>query len=274
MRRKKKWDLEEAFDAGRRTGRSEVAPFAAVPLLVTFPDTVPVHEAVIEYERRLLEALPQAHLRPARAAELESRLLDELTAVREWLDAFVESARAYAAEAPYLRRDPRPVPPPQEVRVYASVDEFVAEDPRRGLPDWPERRDARGSDHGGSWTWHDVDRPWAVTVWRVSLIRELSEVYAIQVADRGTGGWELAPDQRPRPVWLLASGVDTSPRHPLLTRNPMAERLSGWAAQLMRKRDSLLLLVDALGDHRVRSQVDGSRPSFPRQPSADDPSLT
>jgi hypothetical protein len=50
-----------------------------------------------------------------------------------------------------------------------------------------------------NWTWQDCERPWLVTRWRVSLINELGEIYAIEIGNRsGISGW-TEPDEPDRP---------------------------------------------------------------------------
>jgi len=71
--------------------------------------------------------------------------------------------------------------------VYPSVEAFVEENPARALPDWPKRMDADGADFGYDWTWQDPSQPWITTIWRVSYIDALREVYAIQL-ERRRGG--------------------------------------------------------------------------------------
>ncbi len=107
-----------------------------------------------------------------------------------------------------------------------------------------------------NWTWQDCERPWLVTRWRVSLINELGEIYAIEIGNRsGISGW-TEPDEpdRPRRVWLLKSGIQPE-RETYGFRGRLAwERLQSLMVSLMRQRDSLVLLVGALSKGALESE--------------------
>ena len=167
------------------------------------------------YHRRLRSRERAEAADDERAAEREatavdrslSRIYEELQEVRDWLDDFVRDAEAYAYKRPTLRSDPKPQMPPDSVRVYNSVEDYVQENSARALKDWPRRKDAEGADYGYRWTWRDPDHPWIVTEWRISYIEKLREVYARRLfpADDREYGWMM--DRKPisQPVWLLRS---------------------------------------------------------------------
>jgi hypothetical protein len=269
-----------AYRRGRSEGLAAARPFQGVKGLVRFPDEQPSHDAVARYERALLEALPEAYsqIRIAqRSAErgsdshandetsrqaaeaVRDDLVGEIERVRQWLDAFVKRAEEYVAARPDLRGQVAPPSLPPGTREYDSIEEFVAENRRRGVSDWETRKVATGADFGYDWTWQDPKRPWVVSTWRVSYIDELKEVYACENAQTRYTRYVSfdGEDKRPRAVVLLRSDfeVDAPPRADgeenawppmLLSFPPTWEFLSELQGTLMRQRNSLVLLADAL----------------------------
>lgn len=146
----------------------------------------------------LLMAEVTAHeRRAAGGAALQHNVERELRVVREAVDAELHEGRGRARLVAALRADPvRPL----GVREYASVDDFVAEDPRRALADWPARRDAGGADYGYKWGLENPIQRWEVTRWRISWLgieRGIDEVYAIELPR-----W-LPDESGSGRVWLL-----------------------------------------------------------------------
>lgn len=292
-------------------------PFSGVAGLADFPQARTHHEAVILYERDLLDALPLAyeaiHRAERRLAELDARfsthalansedltgrpsaifrrrriaasrqhaaeardaltlrlqaardalqaLTNETSDVRAWLDGFVTAAEEYAAVRPQLRRQLAPPSMPSSARKYASIRDFLDENPARRLSDRHPREDmdATGADFGLDWTWQDPEAPWAITQWRVSYIDELRELYAYEIREPRSAP-HISFDERPdgpRRVWLLASHLAREGEQGLFT-NPTWAYLSSLECELMHQRNSLVLLAETLGitderpDPRVR----------------------
>jgi len=273
-------------------GGRAALPFNGVRGLASFPTHEPQHEAVIKYEAELLEALPRAYdeIRIERdrlgrdrtvaalpgdedrvktAEDGRDRLISELEMVRQWLDRFVRSAEEYAAARPERRGLILPPSLPSVARKYDSIEAFVAEDRARGVSDWDTRKVASGADFGYDWTWQDPERPWVISEWRVSYIDELKEVYACESA---LNRWVpfIAFDreaERPRAVWLLATDFEISAGHDrgerlqsgFFSSSPTWEFLSQKQRDLMRKRNSLVLLAEALTEEQGRHNGLSSR---------------
>src|SRR4051812_46370694 len=143
--------VEEAYRRGLRDGGRRAVPFSGVQGLASFPRRDPQHEAVIEYESELLEALPRAYeqiriererLDRERTAKSErgdgdgrvkaaerarDQLIEELEWVRNWLDRFVRSGEEYAAARRERRGAILPPPLPSVARKYESIEAYVAE---------------------------------------------------------------------------------------------------------------------------------------------------
>jgi hypothetical protein len=147
---------------------------------------------------------------------------------------------------------------PPSAREYESIEAFVAEKRERGVPDWETRKVATGADFGYDWTWQDPKRPWVVSTWRVSYIDELKEVYACEnpLARYAPFISFDGEDKRSRAVWLLASEFEfDSPSQAEKEKgwspgfwsvSPTWELLSELQRRLMRQRNSLVLLAEAL----------------------------
>jgi hypothetical protein len=215
-------EVAEAFERGRLVGQREGLAFNGVPRVglwtrgVEFEFEISWLESFVSYERAVLEDLRRvqfARWRESRAAassplgplrrgggdedrlqDLQASIEAELSAARAAVDAelvhqehqcsrSVEARRcAYAVEA--MRASPQR---PDWVREFQSLEEFVAEDRRRGVFDWPGRRDAGGADFGGRWRLENSFRRWETSSWRVSWLGPFDrsdestyEVYAIE----------------------------------------------------------------------------------------------
>jgi hypothetical protein len=272
--------LRAEYARGRRDGVDRTRPFQGVPGAVRFPESEPTHLAVMEYERRLLDALPEAYAAIHRlehnsegdghqggapshdAQDSRIALVAELERVREWLDQFVRDAEDYVAARPTLRGQILPPSLPSTARRYESIDSFVAENRARGVSDWETREVEDAADFGYGWLWQQPDRPWAITTWRVSY-NQLHEVYAVENGVKRPRPYVPFDDEptRPRAVWLLATDFQIARvcdgddvRTPMLfDRRSLAwEFLSELRRTLMHKRNSLVLLAEALCANRAR----------------------
>jgi hypothetical protein len=177
----------------------------------------------------------------------------EVSSVRDWLDAFVAAAEEYVAVRPEMRRELGPPSMPPHARSYATVQDFLDENPARLLADGHPRAemDATGADFGFDWTWQEPETPWVVTRWRVSYIDELKEVYAYEIHDPRTTPFIPFEEREdaPRRVWLLASEFEVEGERAFFS-NPTWEYLGSLQSTLMHQRNSLILLVEALADRQ------------------------
>lgn len=196
------------------------------------------------------EADDLACARLTSAGEQLEWVYEELTRVRLWLDSFVSAAEAYSAVRPGLRRTPEPEPAPGNVRIYPSSDAYVAENPARAAGDWSATRILDGMDFGYDWTWRDYDRPWLLTQWRVSLIEELGELYAVQRNPDTQAGryWGAAPTKIDLPVWLFDVRLPASRSSAFSFYHPSP--VSSWLITLEHKLhgrpNSLLAFAEAV----------------------------
>ena len=132
---------------------------------------------------------------------MQKRIERELAEVRPAVEAELADGRGRACVVEALRASPQR---PDWVREYGSLEEFVEEDRRRAVFDWPVRRDASGADFGGRWGLEDPFKRWRTSAWRVSWLgpddEPTHEVYAIE---RRPQFRRQPDDSRFGRVWVL-----------------------------------------------------------------------
>ncbi len=194
-------------------------PFRGVPSAgplqgrVSFRFTRSWIDSFIAYERKLTERLRQVQrerwfaLQSGRDdlswSSLQDQVEEELRAAKEAVDTELETGRGRACIVDAIRASPRPA---RGVIEYSGVEEFVAEDPRRALADWPVRKDAGGADYGYRWRVENPLRRWETTKWRVSWLDHedsTGEIYAKECREISEGAWSER-------VWLLGRLPDRS----------------------------------------------------------------
>jgi hypothetical protein len=243
--------LEEAFERGRAVGRREGLAFEGIPPCspwttgASFRFERSWFDSFVAYERELLEqlrALQQQRwlqsLDPATRSSrndiqvqvaglvgrLQHQIERELRSARSAVDAELETGRGRSCTVAAMRAAPnRPV----GVREVLEVGRFVADDPRRSLPDWPARRDAGGADYGWKWRLEDPLRPWTTSRWRVSWLCIDDPTYEVYAIERLKNPFGRGPNTGR--VWLFGvlrdhQFVDTALRE--LERYAQAERNS------------------------------------------------
>jgi hypothetical protein len=205
------------FAEGREIGQREGLPFVGVNPLpphhrgAKFEFARSWVDSFVSYERDLTECLRSVQRRrflgkdqlrreeefTLSAAQKEIEV--ELDAARRAVDVEVERGLGRPRITDALRGPPRR---PRGVREYPTIEAFVAEDRRRALFDWPDRRDAGGSDWGTGWGLERPIRRWETTRWRVSWLGNddpTNEVYAV----------EFVPLPNPGPgtrrVWMMGT---------------------------------------------------------------------
>jgi hypothetical protein len=250
LREGRELGLAEGREIGRREGIgfTSIQPLSLVHRGASFEFNRSWVESFIDYERDLTECLHAILQRRwmvgEDAREAESDLLvgaqeeikRELARVRRAVDAEVDRGLGRERILEALRGPPGR---PPGVREYRTIESFVDGDRRRGVFDWPRRRDAAGSDWG-HWSLERPIRRWETTSWRVSWLGHddaTNELYALEFAVRSSG------ERGPRRVWLLGSVANWSEVDALITP------LSGVA----RERNSLIAVANAVSaaDHRA-----------------------
>lgn len=205
-------------------------------------------------------AIDEEQSRSKAAAADDEWLQAEILAVRDWLDAFVSAAERYFDDRATLRRTPKAEIRPLSVRRYSSAQEFLNDDHRRGINGRPG--ELGGADFGCEWSWQDADRPWIITQWRVSIIDATHEIYAIQLMpqDSGQFAWRAPRHPIDRPVWLLHDHflLDRGRSFPLWRESAEWRALGELQARLMKSRNSLIALAEALAVIDVTSQKESA----------------
>lgn len=245
--------LAEGREIGRREGIgfTSVEPLSLVHRGASFEFNKSWVESFVDYERDLTECLhaiqQRRWLAGEEARETESDLLvgaqeeveRELERAQGAVDAEAERGLGRERILEALRGPPgRPL----GVREYRTLESFVDGDRRRGVFDWPRRRDAAGSDWGLHWRLERPIRRWETTSWRVSWLGHddpTNEVYAIEFG----GSLDGEPDARR--VWLLGSVANWSEVDALIT--PLLE--------VARERNSLIAVANAVSG--------ADRPAYP-----------
>jgi hypothetical protein len=253
----KRSDIEEAFERGRQVGRQEGLAFEGVPRLGPLPGAEfrfvdSWFESYVEYERRVVDNLRRVqHLRwlkhrePLDLEAIEGDVLRELRRVQRAVDVEREEGRGRACVVAAMRALPQL---PGSVREYGSMAEFVAEDERRAVFDWPAREDLGGADFGLWWSLENPFKRWLTTGWRISWLCEegkfmgaddlvhdddgeaTTELYALEFPNRDGG-------RRHGRVWLLGK---------LRTRAAVDRALFDLQVHAIRERNSLIAAADAV----------------------------
>ena len=208
-------EIEEAFERGRQVGQREGLAFKGTQPVrpwchgVRFRFKTSWFDSFVAYERELLEDLRRVQCgrwldhrdgREDDLGTLHKEIEDELAAARDAVDAELREERGNPRIVEAMRASPQL---PDHVVEFADLESFVAADRRRGVFDWPHRRDAGGADFGHRWRLEDCFRRWQTTRWRVSWLCErkdpTGEVYAIEFLDGPSprDGYQFGR------VWLL-----------------------------------------------------------------------
>jgi len=260
-------EFDRGFEEGLRLGRVEGHLFEDLPRTGALPGARfafyrSLFDSYADYERQAIAQLRAIqHVRwsarrgdpdPSSRAEVEAVRLDELEAAasrelwraRVAVDAELEAGRGRACVVEAMRAQPQT---PASVAEYA-MEEFVAEDRRRGVFDWPARLDLGGADFGSAWSLEDPFRRWLTTGWRISWLCDhdkfmgddelvhgdgdeaTAEVYALEV-------WPRDVDRREARVWLLGK---------LHTRAAVDRALDDLQLHAMRERNSVVAAAEAV----------------------------
>jgi hypothetical protein len=262
-------EIDAAFERGRRVGQLEGSTFAGISPSGLLPGAEFIFErsyfhSFVRYERALIDNL--RYLERLRWSslggdllmpgghdpnQLEVEIKDELWRVRGAVDTELEEGRGDGMIIEAMRASPQL---PATVLEYSSVEEFIAEDPRRAITGAPQP-DLAGSDHGVGWSLENPFRRWETTSWRISWLFDhevgfsspdvhsdegdgTTEVYAAEgrpVESRGFGGGR---------VWLLGK---------LRTRAAVGRAVDDLVGA-MRERNSLVAAAASVA--RVEAEED------------------
>lgn len=241
-------ELEDAFERGREVGRREGLPFRGVPRVplvttdVRFAFERSWIDSFIAYERavtRQLRAVQQQRwierqnsldeARDETLASLQDLIREELLVARDAVDAELATGRGRRCVVQAIRSAPMR---PPGVRAFRDVAAFIAEDPRRAIPDWPRTRDAGGADYGAHWRLENPIRRWNTTTWRVSWLNMGDPTYELYAIELLQGG-EPAGGR----VWLLGRLTESAAVEATVTE---LERYA------QRERNSLVVVAEAV----------------------------
>lgn len=267
-----KKEIEEAFERGRQIGRQEGLAFEGVPKQGSLVPGAEFRfrrswfESYVQYERDVvinlrciqhLRWLQHQDKRRGSAlsgsgrpdlSQLEKAVREELGRVRGAVDIEREEGRGRACVVAAIRALPQL---PASVREYGSREEFVAEDERRAVFDWPTRRDLGGADFGSRWSVEDPFRRWITSSWRISWLCEdgkfmgggdlihdddgeaTTEVYAVELPGRSS------PKATESRVWLLGK---------LRTYAAVDRALFDLQVNAMHERNSLIAAAQAVAE--------------------------
>jgi len=282
-------EIDDAFERGRKMGRME-AVFTGIQGRAFVPGAEfrfrrSWFESYVQYERDLTNSLRSVQrkrwqrrrnarrgmtgFRPSDAelAALEAEVLAELGRAREAVDAELEQRRGVQPLVAAMRALPQV---PESVVEYASAEEFLAEDSRRGAGGLSASQ-LGGADYGFRWGLEDAIQRWCVSRWRVSWLCEPGRFFSLsgdesEHSDEGEATTEVyahefvdehGRERTPGRVWLLGK----------LRTNAEADRVLGeLSGQVMDERNSLIVVAEAVAvaererGRRARTQEDANAP--------------
>lgn len=256
---------ERAYRAGYRDGMAEgqnpIFPFKGIPQIgfvttgakFTFERSWP--ESFIAYERAVLEQLrrveearvinvdAQSNDYKAALERLQNDIERELRFVREAVDGEVRLSHLEKYVVDALRALSFR---PEGVREYQTVEEFVAEDHRRGGYSQPGDLILFGAVYGSRWRLENPIARWNTTEWEVGLLGHgdgSAEVYAVEHFRTGGSHPRFGTGR----VWLLAT-----PRNVGVARDWLEES----ERNTQQERNSLVALATRLAHPACRNTVE------------------
>lgn len=261
-------EIDEAFERGRKMGRMEAVVFAGVRRQAFVPAAEfrfrrSWFESYVQFERDVTHSLRcvqrerwqrardarrgMTGFRPtdSELAEIEAEVKTELARVREAVDGELEEGRGLRMLVAAMRALPQV---PESVFEYASAEEFLAEDARRGALGLPGPQ-LGGADFGSGWGLEDPFMRWRVSRWRVSwLCEDCRFVFGrddSEHSDEGEATTEVYAQE-----FVAGPGRERTPGRVWLLGKLRTSREAGRVLRDLRKamieRNSLIVVAEAV----------------------------